>query len=151
MLRIYQVTVPEHWIDYNNHLTEGYYGVAFGEASDALLEHAGFDESYRRDERGSFYTVETHIQYLQEVKLGETLTFDTMVLGVRPKSLHAFHSMRREDGRIAATQETLLLHVDTEEVKVRQMAPWIMKRFSELAEAHGTLPKPDGVGRSIEH
>ncbi len=151
MLQIYQVTVPEQWIDYNDHLTEGYYGVAFGEASDALLEHAGFDEQYRRDERGSFYTVETHVQYLHEVKLGERLTFETMVLGVRPKSLHAFHAMKREDGKIAATQETLLLHVDLDEVKVRAMAPWILNNFKQFAESHGTLRKPDAVGRSIKH
>ncbi len=151
MLKIYEVTVPAEWIDYNDHLTEGYYGVAFGYASDALLEHAGFDERYRRDERGSFYTVETHVQYLLEVKVGEKLTFETMVLGVRPKSLHAFHTMKREDGRIAATQETLLVHVDTYEVKVRQMAPWILSNFNALADTHGTLARPGGVGRSIEH
>jgi carnitine 3-dehydrogenase len=151
MLRIYDATVPELWIDYNQHMTEGYYGVAFGDASDALLEHAGFGEAYREHERGSFYTVETHVQFLDEVKLGDRLTFETMVLGVSLKSLHAFHVMKKDSGSIASTQETLLLHVNLDTVKVTPMADSLFNKFSELAEAHGTLPRPDGIGRSIEH
>jgi len=151
MLKIYETTVPELWMDYNQHMTEGYYGVAFGDASDALLEHAGFGETYREHERGTFYTVETHVQFLDEVKLGERLTFETMVLGVGPKSLHAFHVMKLKDGRIAATQETLLLHVNIDSVKVTEMSESLFESFTALTESHGALPRPDGVGRSIRH
>ena len=35
-LKIWKTTVPDTWIDYNAHMTEGYYGVAFAEASDEL-------------------------------------------------------------------------------------------------------------------
>ena len=46
-IRCWRATVPTDWIDYNNHLTEGYYGVAFGYSGDMLLEELGFDATYR--------------------------------------------------------------------------------------------------------
>ena len=45
-IRCWRATVPTEWIDYNNHLTEGYYGVAFGYSGDMLLEELGFDANY---------------------------------------------------------------------------------------------------------
>ena len=151
MIHVLSTAVPESWIDYNDHMTEGYYGVAFGNASDALLEMAGFGAEYRDTQRGSFYTVETHMQYLAEVKVGETLDFETMVLGVSRRSVHAFHVMKRSDGTIAASQETLMLHVNLDEVRVSEMSEELFEKFSTLAETHGTLPRPDGVGRAIKH
>ena len=41
-LQIWRRVVPTEWIDYNGHLTEGYYGVAFADASDELLIYLGF-------------------------------------------------------------------------------------------------------------
>ena len=34
-------TVPADWIDYNGHMMDGYYAIAFTEATDALLDHLG--------------------------------------------------------------------------------------------------------------
>ena len=41
-LRVWSTVVPPEWIDYNGHLTEGYYGVAFGQVSDEVLVRLGF-------------------------------------------------------------------------------------------------------------
>ena len=118
-LETYRVPVAEAWIDYNGHMNEGYYGVAFGDASDAYLLQRGFDEEYRRDVGGTFYTVETHIRYLRELKLADDLLFRTTVLGVDAKKLHLFHSMVHENaGYEAATQEVFLLHVSLGDVGV---------------------------------
>lgn len=147
-LRIYEARVPPAWIDYNGHMTEGAFGLAFGDASDALLAHAGFDERYRSEQRGSFYTVETHIRYRRELAEGDLMVFETVVLGVDAKRLHAFHRMLA-GGREAATQETLLLHVDLDAGKVRPMAAGILARFTELAVAHAGLATPEGVGAAV--
>ena len=72
-LRTWHTVVPPAWIDYNGHLNEGYYGVAFGDASDALLDHLGFDGEYREN-HGTFYTVETRIRFLREVHEGSGST-----------------------------------------------------------------------------
>ena len=55
-LRVWSTVVPPEWIDYNGHLTEGYYGVAFGQASDEVLVNLGFGPGYL-EEHGSFYKI----------------------------------------------------------------------------------------------
>ncbi len=148
MLRAHTAVVPAAWIDYNGHMTEGAYGLAFGDASDAVLLDAGFDEAYRRDERGSFYTVETHITYRRELRQGDDLEFETIVLGADAKRLHLFHRMVHR-GQLAATQEAMLLHVDLDSGRVAPMAPRLAERFAALAAAHATIPRPAEAGASI--
>lgn len=149
-LEIYRATVLEGWIDYNGHMNEGYYAVAFGDASDAYLIHAGFDEAYRRNVGGTFYTVETHIRYLREVALGDPLLFRTTVLGVDAKKLHLFHSMvHASDHFEAATQEAFLLHVDTRQVKVTAMHGDLLSTIQSHRDSHASL-NPEGAGRAIQ-
>jgi len=148
-LEVYRASVLDNWIDYNGHMNEGYYAVAFGDATDAYLIHAGFDGAYRNEIGGTFYTVETHIRYLRELKLGDPLLFRTTVLGVDAKKLHVFHSMVHEsDGYEAATQEAFLLHVDLDGVKVSEMAVELLLSIEADRDAHAEL-WPDGAGSSI--
>uniref|UniRef100_UPI0018E587F0 thioesterase family protein n=1 Tax=Nocardiopsis sp. TNDT3 TaxID=2249354 RepID=UPI0018E587F0 len=57
---------PE-WIDYNGHLSEAYYVLVFGFATDALMDRVGLDAAYRERSGRSLYTVEAHVRYLREV------------------------------------------------------------------------------------
>ena len=69
-LRLWCGAVLDEWIDYNGHMSEGFYGVVFGMASDEYLIRMGFDEHYRATVGGSFYTVETHIVFIDELAPG---------------------------------------------------------------------------------
>ncbi|MGI9611051.1 MAG: thioesterase family protein [Acidimicrobiia bacterium] len=148
-LETYRVQVAPDWIDYNGHMNEGYYAVAFGDASDAYMMLAGFGEEYRQQHRGTFYTVETHIRYVRELKLDDPLVFHTTVLGVDAKKLHLFHSMEHgEEGYQAATQEAFFLHVDLDDVSVTPMEAPLLRKIEQHRDDHIGL-RPDGVGRSI--
>jgi acyl-CoA thioesterase FadM len=148
-LEIYRTRVASTWIDYNGHMNEGYFAVAFGDASDAYLTQAGFDEAYRRDVGGTFYTVETHIRYLRELQAGDPMLFRTTVLGVDAKKLHLFHSMVHEDaGYEAATQEVFLLHVSLTAAEVTPMSPALLSAMEQDRDAHHHL-YPEGAGNSI--
>ncbi len=144
----YRIVVPAEWIDYNNHLTEGYYGVAFADAGDALLLQVGFGDAYRRDQRGTYYTAETHIWFRREVVEGAELTITTMVLGADSKRLHLLHVMT-VDGAECAIQESMLLHVDAETGRVAPMAPDIGAKLAALADAHASRERPPGIGAGI--
>ena len=93
LLELPALAVLPEWIDYNGHLTEGYYGVAFGQASDEVLVHLGFCSEYL-EEHGSFYTVESRIRYLREVKEGASIRADSWVLGADAKRIHLHHELR---------------------------------------------------------
>lgn len=148
-LQVYRTTVAESWIDYNGHMNEGYYAVAFGDASDAYLIQSGFDAEYRTVEGGTFYTVESHIRYLREVGLGDPIAFHTTVLGADPRKLHLFHSMVHETaGFEAATQEVFLLHVDMASVKVSPMGADLFAAIEHDRAAHELL-EPTAAGQAI--
>ena len=149
-LRIWSGAVPDEWTDYNGHMSEGFYGVVFGMASDEYLIRMGFDEQYRTTTGGSFYTVETHIAFVDELAPGAALAVDTTVAGADPKRVHLFHELRRRsDETLAATQESLMLHVDTNIDRVAPMADGLYAVLRADAEAHAGL-LPDGkTGRAI--
>ena len=102
--------VRPEWIDYNGHLSEAYYVLVFGFATDALMEQIGLDETYRAETGCSLYTVEAHVRYLDEVSAGAELEVRSSVIGVTAKLLWIWHGLW-VDGRLRATEEILGVHV----------------------------------------
>ncbi len=84
--------VPVDWLDYNGHMTESRYLHAFADASDRLMEIVGCDQEYIAS-GGSFFTAETHIRHINEVKLGERIEVRTRVLMAEGKKMHLWHEM----------------------------------------------------------
>ena len=46
-LQLIQPTVPPEWVDYNGHMSESCYLLAFGDQSDAFFRLIGIGEEYR--------------------------------------------------------------------------------------------------------
>lgn len=107
----YRTAVIEDWIDYNGHMSEAFYVLVFGFATDAALETLGLAEDYRSETGCSLYTVEAHVRYLKEAGLGAALEVTTEVVGVQDKKLHLVHTMSHA-GDVIATEEILGIHVD---------------------------------------
>lgn len=150
-LELFTCTVSSAWIDYNGHMTEASYLTAFGEASDQLFRYIGIDEGYRNEGKGhSFYTVESHINYYQEVGSGEPLRFTTQVLGLDEKRLHFFHSMYHANtGDLLATTEQMLLHVDMQAGKVAPILPEVHNALRAVWNVHKGLILPEQAGRQM--
>ena len=145
-LELYEAQVEPDWVDYNDHMTEAAFLVAFGWASDKLFRYVGIDEAYR-DAGHSFYTVETHLNYLREAALGEPIRVSTQVLGVDAKRLHFFHSMRHgSSGELLCTTEQMLVHVDTAAGRSAPIRPGPAAALAAVAEAHASLPAPPQAG-----
>jgi acyl-CoA thioester hydrolase len=143
-------TVPAEWIDYNGHLMDGYYCVAFAEATEAFLEHVGFGAAYREETGSSIYTVESHLCYLKGVRVGERLRYSTQLLAADAKRMHVFHWMTEVgSGDEVATNELMFLHVDIGTERVTPMPADRRSAVSALAAEHAPLPVPGGAGRRI--
>ena len=149
-LALYDTRVVPEWVDYNGHLSEAYYVLIFGFATDALLDEIGMGAGHRERSGTSVYTLEGHVCYLAEVREGELLHVTTQVLDVDHKRAHVFHAMHRgAGGDLLATEELLLCHVDAGEGR---SVPWpdeVAARLERLRDAHRELPVDERVGRSI--
>ncbi len=141
--------LPE-WIDYNGHMMDGYYSVAFTGATDRFLEALGFGPAYRERTGCTIYTVEGHINYLREVAAGAPLTFVTQLLDHDEKRIHLFHSMTHgETGELLATTELMFVHLDQATGRVTPIPPDLQERIAEVAAVHALLPRPGTAGRNI--
>jgi carnitine 3-dehydrogenase len=148
-LALYDCTVLPEWVDYNGHMSEACYLTAFGWASDALFRYVGIDEAYRAAGL-SFYTVESHINYLREASTGEPLRFSTQLLGLDEKRLHFFHWMYHgQTGALIATTEQMLLHVDMKAAKTAPIVPRAHEALSNVWAMHRDLPAPEQAGRRM--
>ena len=100
----------EAWIDYNGHLSEAYYVLVLGHATDALMDAVGLGPAYRSANGASLYTVEAHIRYLEEVSAGSDLEVRSSIIGHSAKLLWIWHELWVSD-RLCATEELLGVHV----------------------------------------
>ena len=139
-------TVPAEWIDYNGHMMDAYYFMAFTEATEAFLDHVGLGAAYRARTGSGIYTAESHLCFLSGVTEGAALAYRTQLLGHDAKRLHVFHRMSRA-GSVAATCELMFLHVSGD--RVAPMPPEAAAAVAALAARHAALPHPDRAGRHI--
>ena len=107
---VWREPVLDEWIDYNGHLSEPYYVLVFGHATDAVMDAVGIGPAYREANDASLYTVEAHVRYLDEVSAGNDLEVRSSVIGVTAKLLWIWHELWVE-GRLRATEEVLGVHV----------------------------------------
>lgn len=147
---LYRDRVRAEWVDYNGHMSEAFYVLVFGFATDAFYDLIGLDDDYRRRESRSVYTLESHIFYLNEIGEGEELVVRSQVLGHDARRVRLFHAMHHgERGRVLATSELMLLHVDTAGPRAAPFEDAIRARLDRIAAAHAELPRPERAGRAI--
>lgn len=141
--------IEEDWIDYNGHLNMAYYTVLFDRASDEVSAALGMGPTYAEARHMTTYTAEIHVRYLRELHLGDLVHGIYQLLDHDEKRLHSFQELRHVDGWLAATCETLTLHIDMSGPKVAPFPPDILERIETLSALHTPLPRPEGAGGSI--
>ncbi len=149
-LHLYRDQVRADWIDYNGHMSEAFYVLTFGFATDAFLDFIGMDPAYRQSTGTSLYTVEAHICYLRELRFGTLLSFSTHLLGCDEKRVHLFHEMHNDAAsELAATIELLLLHYDQRAGRVTPLPDALRNRLEQIRAVHDQLPRPVQAGRAL--
>ena len=138
--------VPPEWIDYNGHMMDAYYFMAFTEATEAFLDRVGLGAAYQARTGSGVYTAESHLCFVSPVVRGAGLRYWTQLLGHDEKRMHVFHRMT-STGDLAATCELMFLHVS--DARVRPMPPEAAAAVAAMAARHAALPQPHQAGRRI--
>ena len=141
-------TVHPDWIDYNGHMNVAYYVLAFDHALDRVFDAMSVGAAYVRETNSSFFVLESHVNYVGEVKEGDPLRFDFQLIDHDAKRLHYFMRMyHARENYLAATLEQLTVHVDMGTRRSAPMGTATRVRFHALSERHRDLPRPAEVGR----
>jgi carnitine 3-dehydrogenase len=140
--------VPENWTDYNGHMNEARYLEAASQGTDRFMELIGAGPDYVAAGR-SYFTVETHIRHLDEVRAGERLLVTTQLLAGAGRKLHLFHRLS-VGGREVATIETLLIHVDLATRRSSEPSAEVAAELGRIAAVHAAFAVPESAGKGID-
>ena len=135
--------VQDEWIDYNGHLSEPYYVLVFGHATDAVMEHIGLGPEHRARADASLFTVEAHVRYLDQVPSGADLEVQSAVIGASRKLLRIWHELRVGE-TLRATEEVLGVYVDTALGRATPFPAAMARRISAIL-----VPPPPEAGAAI--
>ncbi|GAB2178662.1 thioesterase family protein [Dongia sp. agr-C8] len=150
LLTLHRAVVQPGWVDYNNHLNDGYYTVIFSDATTALMAHIGLGPEERAATNHTLFTLEMHTNYMLEVKGGAEVRIDTQLIAYDAKRLHIFHTMHRgNEAEIVATNEQMLMSIDMSGPKGAPWLPPVLGRIDDIWRLHRDLPRHKNAGRSI--
>lgn len=148
-LSVHRETVRAEWIDYNDHMNVAYYVLMFDHATDVALARLGLDEAYRLAANASVFVAEAHVTYEAEVCAGEEVSIASHLLDADERRLILYHEMMRvADGRLAASNEVLCVHVHLQSRRSLPFSPAIASRIA-AARPDPLRPRPARAGRAI--
>ena len=143
------VVRPE-WIDYNGHMNVGYYHVAFDVAAEAFFEFLGFTPDFRRRHDATTFALESHLNFLREVKQGDALRFEARLLDHDAKRIHFYQEMfHANEGYLAASCESLSANVSQAARRTAPMHAALLERLAQVKAAHAALARPWQIGHVI--
>lgn len=146
----YRAEVVTEWVDYNGHLRDGFYLVLFSYGVDGFMDQIGLDAAGRKALGHSLFTLEAHLNFLHEVKLGSRVEVRTQVLGFDAKRVHLGLGLYLEgQDKLLSFCEQMQLNVDMAGPTATPFAPSVANLLQAMALAHASLEKPKFAGRAI--
>ncbi len=149
-LTTYTTQVHPDWVDYNGHLRDAFYLLIFSYATDALMDKLGLDSENREASGHSLFTLELHLNYLHEVKLGAEVQVRTQLIAFDAKRLHLYHSLHLAgDEKELAGNEQMLLHVDLAGPHSAPFTEATLATLATISAEQADLARPALLGRVI--
>ncbi len=149
-LTVWQGRCLPDWVDYNGHMSEAYYVLAFGYGTDGLMAAIGLGPDYQKAAGASLYTLESHCRYLDEVAEGADLNISLQLLEFDAKRLRSYQRLFAADRpEPVATIELLCLHVAGAPPRAAAGAEATQAALDALRTAQHVLPWPEDAGRGV--
>lgn len=142
-------TVPEEWIDYNGHMNDAEYVRVFSWGVNAFMDEIGITEDFRDTNQYTIYTLESHVVYMDEMKLDEAFDVHLNIVDYDAKRVHVFFELYGEDGKRAAVSEQMLMGIDQSTGRPAPFPDPVYENVQSLAEKHTPDEKPKEAGRVI--
>ena len=138
--------VLSKWVDYNNHLNMAYYIVIFDEAWEVMLAKIKMGAHSAKTSKRSTMVVETHTQYINEVKENEEVDIMLTFFDHDKKRLHfKMEMIEKKTKKLSSTIEMLSLHVDLNKRKVAEFDEERTKLLDDFINENKSKFKSDNL------
>ncbi len=149
-LSLYETVIKSDWIDFYDHMNVAYYVLVCDEATGAFWDFVHDGNTIKGRDGAELVVLESHVNYLKEVRLGDPVKVSTQLLEVDDKRLRLFHTMAHATaGFVAATNEIKAIGFDLGLRRIMPFRPAARAKLQEIWLAHQALPQPVGAGQGI--
>ena len=133
-------TIIKEWVDYNNHLNMAYYILVFDQAWEIMLEKIKMGENSAKNSKRSTMVVETHTQYISEVKENDEVDIMLTYFDHDKKRLHLkLEMIEKKTQKISATMEWISLYIDLNLRKVTEFENEKIKIMDEFINMNKSI------------
>jgi acyl-CoA thioesterase FadM len=150
-LVLWEGAVAPDWVDYNGHMNDAAYALAFSRAGDRWMEEIGLGAEARQSSGYTLYTLQIMLHYFHEARLGAKLRIICQLLEIDAKRARLWMEMRSPlDGpTIAATEQLFLSVRQAEQPRAAAWREDSQARLQAMMQTHAALPVPPLAGRGI--
>lgn len=149
-IMLHRDVVVHEWVDEYDHMNLSYYVLVCDQATYKFWEL--LNNHLTLEERGGkeYAVVESHVNYLREVRLNDPLYVTTQLLAHDQKRFRIFHELYQEkDNYLAATNEIMALGFDLETRGISTFISVVEGNLKRIFECHRQLTRPTWAGRAI--
>jgi len=133
-------TIPEEYLDVMGHMNVMWYTHLFGEGMGGVFRMIGLDwERLQDPPRGSF-ALETHIRYVSEVRVQQTVEIHSRIIARSEKRFHLMHFMSNCDKQdLSATFEVVVGYIDMSRRRMAALPDDVAAQLDRLIAEHAQL------------
>ncbi|MCU5745243.1 thioesterase family protein [Staphylococcus sp. SQ8-PEA] len=142
-------SVPKTYIDHNHHMHDAYYNVVFSEVINEFNYNHGLSLKEREQYQYTLFTAEEHTAYLAQLKENDPFKVYVYIYNYDVKRIHFVLLLYKEDGTLAATNETMMLGINT---AIERTAPFPESYLKELKVYYAQQPQvqwPKQIGTCL--
>jgi acyl-CoA thioester hydrolase len=144
------LTIEEQWTDYNGHMNMAYYAVLFDKSAEEMFETFGLGPDYVRETKCSFFTLETHTTYKNEIHAGAKVRIENQIIDADLKRVHYVQQMfHAEENWLSCVLEVMVSHVDLDAKKITPFPAEVQSRIDAMLNEHKVIELPKQVGHRI--
>ncbi len=146
----YQSVVEADWIDEFGHMNMSTYVLACDHATYGFWHYVNDNRNLEARAGAEYAVIETHVNYLDELRLDDPFIVHTQLLSADEKRFHLFHELRhQEQGYVAATNEIMSLSFNLNTRSVMPFVGQVRDNLQALLREHAAIARHKNAGRSI--
>ena len=140
---VYSAVVEDQFIDRMGHMNIKWYTHFFQNAIWAFYDTIGFGPGYHERSGFGSFLLESHYVYLNELRQDQPISIFLRVIARRNKVFHLMLCMQRDhDQALAATLESIGIHIDLATRKSTPMKPAMAQLWDATIQKHQSLTWP---------
>lgn len=143
-------TIPEAYLDLNNHMNMRWYVALFDDAGDTLHDHIGLTREFRAASGTGTMDLEHHTWFINEVTAGSVVCVYARMVARSAKMIHYLMFMVNEStGKVAAHFECVNALVDLQARKTTAYPAEILEHIDAMLAAQSQLAWPPPVSGAM--